>query len=176
MRKVSWDDATLCLAMLGSVTFYVVCTYWVKQGGIGRHQWDISEAQLSRKELLVSSWLIAGLTPLTFLFLKTSFFVQYLSLFEQLRWATVCSWIGLVLTALAYSVQTILVFALPTPKKGDQWAARIDNIMGLSIPQSTIGLAVDLYILYIPIMSVYGLNLSWKRRIGVMLVFLSGIM
>jgi len=81
-----------------------------------------------------------------------------------------------VVTVLAYTVQTILVFALSTPRKGEYWVTRIDHTLDLSVPQSIIGLIIDLYVLFIPVVGVCGLNLSYKRRIGVILIFLSGAM
>lgn len=181
MKKVSWDDGTLLLAMLGSAAYYASCTYGAQHGGFGKHMWDISVVQATKMDLLVPSWLIAVLTPLTFLFLKTSFFILYLTLFEQLRWARICSWIGLVFTALTYSVLTICVFTFATPRRGESWFAHQTSpgekkTLELSVPQSIIGLLIDLWILIIPIIGVSGLTLTWQRKVGVMLIFISGIM
>ncbi|KAF2121687.1 hypothetical protein BDV96DRAFT_627957 [Lophiotrema nucula] len=181
MKKLSWDDATILIAMLGSLAYYIACTWGVERGGIGKHQWDISVVQATKMDLLVPSWLIAVLTPLTFLFLKTTFFILYLSLFDQLRWARLCSWFGLVVTALTYSVLAICVFVFATPRRGETWFAHQTTpaekrTLQLSVPQSIIGLIIDLYILLIPVIGVSGLKLSLKRKIGVILIFLSGTM
>lgn len=182
MKKATWDDATIFVAMLGSVAYYTACTWGVQKAGVGRHPWDISVAVTVSRDMLVPSWLSAVLSPPTFLFLKTSFFILYLSLFDQLRWARWCSWIGLVATALTYMVLTVLGFAWATPpgsKLGEFWQTFNSGgptVLAISVPQAIIGLITDLYILSIPIIGVWRLNLSAKRKVGVLLIFFSGIM
>jgi hypothetical protein len=44
-----------------------------------------------------------------------------------------------------------------------------------NIPAASIGLFLDLYILIVPIIGVWGLNMPLNRKIGVILTFLSGL-
>lgn len=46
----------------------------------------------------------------------------------------------------------------------------------LSVPQSAIGLALDLYIVIIPIIAVIKLQLPRRRKIGIVLIFMTGVM
>ncbi|KAF4636515.1 hypothetical protein G7Y89_g1582 [Cudoniella acicularis] len=161
-KKVTWDDGA-------------------QRGRLGVHLWNISFFQASSLDLLIPIWLTAVLTPITFLFLKTSFFILYLQIFSQLRWLKIYSWIGLVLTAVTYTVLTICVWVFSTPGKGESWLAQqtSDNekkALAMSVPQSAIGFVLDLYILVIPVVAVSGLHMSTKRKIGIILVFASGLM
>lgn len=123
--------------------------------------------------------MISVVTPLTFLFLKCTFFILYLELFSTVTWLFIASWVGLVATFFVYAMFTILVFVWATPKRGQTWLSHqtspeMHKELSLSVPQSVVGLVIDLYILIIPIIGVYGLRLSTKRKIGVMLIFFSG--
>lgn len=107
--------------------------------------------------------------------------ILYLQLFTTVRWLRLCSYFGLVFTCLSYTIFTVLVFVWATPKKGESWlahqtSAAMQKELKLSVPQSIIGLVIDLYILVIPIIGVYDLTMTTKRKIGVMLIFLSGLM
>ncbi|KAH8667571.1 hypothetical protein BGZ60DRAFT_409543 [Tricladium varicosporioides] len=181
MRKLTWDDATLLLGLLGSIAYYVACTWSVQRGKVGRHLWNINILQASSLDLQIPAWLISVLTPLTFLFLKPTFFILYLQIFNTIRWLRVCTWFGLVFTTVTYGVLTTCVFVFATPRKGESWLAHQTTknekrTLAMSVPQSIIGLVIDLYILMIPIIGIYGLRMSTKRKIGLMLIFLSGLM
>lgn len=127
------------------------------------------------------SWLTIVLSPFTFLFLKSTFFILYLELFKQFNWLRVIIWMGLLLNSATYILFTILVFYFSTPSKGETWfdhltSRKLQTTVDMSVPQSAIGLGIDLYILIIPIIAVSKLTMSLKRKIGVILIFLSGAM
>ncbi|KAF2475219.1 uncharacterized protein BDR25DRAFT_340071 [Lindgomyces ingoldianus] len=181
MKRLTWDDATIVLAWFSCVAYYIGCTWGVERGRIGVHQWNISILQAASMDLLIPAYLISVLTPLTFLFLKSTFFILYLQLFELQNRLRIATWIGLGVTSLTYTILTILVFVYSTPKRGESWLAHqttpnMHRQLQMSVPQSSIGLVIDLYILLIPIIGVYGLRMSTKRKVGVMLIFLSGLM
>jgi len=119
--------------------------------------------------------------PPIFLFLKNTFFILYLSLFKQLRWVRFCAWFGIIATTLIYTTLTICFFIWATPPKHVTWFAHqtspgVKKAFQASTPYASIGLVIDLYILIIPIIGVSGLQLSPKRKLGVLLIFLSGAM
>lgn len=125
--------------------------------------------------------MLSVVTPLTFLFLKATFFILYLQLFDTVKWLRFCSWVGLIFSSITYTIFTVLVFVWATPKPGESWLAHqtsadMHKELKLSVPQSIVGLVIDLYILIIPIIGVYDLTMTTKRKIGVMLIFLSGLM
>ncbi|KAA8566346.1 hypothetical protein EYC84_008929 [Monilinia fructicola] len=166
---------------VGCVAYYVACVWGAQRGRIGIHEWDISILQASSLDLLIPAFLITVLTPLTFLFLKTSFFILYLQVFSQLQWLRICAWFGLATTALTYTVLTIIVFVFSTPRHGESWLTHQTSeaekhITQLSVPQSAIGLILDLYILVLPMAGVSSLRMSPRRKFGVMSMFFSGVM
>ncbi|KAF2868476.1 hypothetical protein BDV95DRAFT_129638 [Massariosphaeria phaeospora] len=105
------------------------------------------------------------------LFLKTSFFVLYLDIFAQLRWAVICSWIGIFATVITHSVFFIYTLVGASPNHGG-WATSMTK--QVSTPYSIVGLILDLTILIIPILVISRLNMGWQRRVARMTVFCSG--
>ncbi|CAG8956288.1 hypothetical protein HYFRA_00003668 [Hymenoscyphus fraxineus] len=180
-KKVTWDDGTIVLAVLSAVGYYVACTWGVQKGRVGTHLWNISILQASNPNLLIPSYLASVLTPPTFLFLKTSFFIFYLQIFDRIRWLRMAIWFGLVVNVLLNTFFTISSFIYATPKKGESLLSHQTSngevkLMRMSVPQSSIGLVLDLYILVVPILGVAGLKMSARRKTGLVLIFLSGFM
>jgi hypothetical protein len=121
------------------------------------------------------------LTPLIYFFLKPTFFILYLQLFSAVRWLKIWIWVGLVLTFLAYAILTICVWTFATPHKHESFLQQLvspdeTKTLNMSVPQSIIGLILDLYILAVPVVGVSTLHLSVKKKLSIMVVFFSGIM
>jgi hypothetical protein len=88
-------------------------------------------------------------------------------------------WVGLLFNSVTYLLFTTLVFIFTTPSKGESWFGhlRSDNLkktLAMSVPQSAVGLGIDLCILIIPMIAVSELTMSLKKKIGVILIFVSG--
>lgn len=115
------------------------------------------------------------------LFLKISFFIMYLQIFGPLRWLRLCAYAGVIFTIISYGVMTVLSFIFASPRRGQvlfqkQTSAKARDAKLLSIPQSVIGLVVDLAILLLPIIAVLQLQLPRRKQVGVILVFMTGIL
>lgn len=124
------------------------------------------------------------LQPLVALFIKVSFFIYYYQIFGPkpvLRW---CIWIGAIVTTVFYSAVTVTLFVVSSPGHGVTLRGRLDSVLGgitSPILCTTIALGYfnvfsDLYILILPISGVMGLNLQPKRKIGVVLIFMTGLL
>lgn len=75
---------------------------------------------------------------------------------------------------------TITLYILATPRPGESWtiaflSEREQNVTKLAIPISSIGLVVDVLLLILPSVAVYKLQLHIIRKIGVMLIFSTGL-
>ena len=127
------------------------------------------------------SYLVSVLTPPTMFFIKVSFFIMYLDVFHLMRWLRISAYIGSIVTALFYGVMTVCMFIFATPAPHQTWVEHTTTenqelTLDLSPIQSYGGLAIDLYILILPILGVTRLQMSPRRKAGVILVFLSAIM
>ncbi len=86
----------------------------------------------------------------------------------------------MVFTITSFLSFLIAQMALGTPHPGESWARLIadprstEDLRYLSIPITATSFAIDIYIFVLPIMGVAKLQLSARRRFGVVMVFLTG--
>ncbi|MCJ1475064.1 hypothetical protein MMC13_003724 [Lambiella insularis] len=178
IRKFSWDDITIVLAFMSSLAYYVASIWGVQKGKIGVHQWDLSIPDLLSLDLLIPEYLNSILTEVALLFTKVSFFLMYLDIFGPMQWMRVSASLGAFINSAFYLAILIANLIFSTPRPGQTWAAAAVNEQGslaLSIPQAVGGLVIDLYILLLPIIAVSHLQLPPRKKIGVILIFMSGL-
>ena len=126
-----------------------------------------------------AEYLDSILTEIALLFAKITFFFMYLEIFNPMRWMRISSWAGVAVTSAFYLAVLIANLIFSTPRSGQSWAEAAFNEQGtlaLSIPQAVIGLTIDLYILILPIIAVSKLHLPTQRKIGVIAIFMSGLL
>jgi hypothetical protein len=119
------------------------------------------------------------------LFAKLSLFCLYLKLFKI---RTITRWliyIGMVTCVVYYTASVIAEFIWYVPPPGRprtamEWFTHSrearDHPNQLSIVQGGFGTLSDIYLLIIPVQSVLALRMSLAKRIGVSLVFSTGIL
>lgn len=123
------------------------------------------------------------------MFTKCTLLAFYLKVFQPNRMARIMAWAGTVTIVLFYVVSIIylLVQCVPVdqelpgldPTKWEERARK--NRCGrrsidVSAAQGLVGAVTDLYVLAIPISSVLALRLQKKRKIGVLGIFLTGLL
>lgn len=180
-KKATLDDGTLTLGFLCSVIYYVVCTYGVVRGEAGIHLYDMNVLRASNLNFLLRAYITTLIVPVTFLFIKCSFFILYLQIFSAIRWLRICSYIGLAVTITTYlTCMTIFIVIWGPPKGGESWFPNrlfvsTSELLRLSGSQASLGLIIDVYILTLPIIGVKNLRINRKKKIGIILTFLSGL-
>lgn len=114
------------------------------------------------------------------LFAKLSLFLLLLRLFGKLRWMRILVYIGIVFNTL-YSVACFIAFwVMCAPPYGESWTLYLDSpkciqTIQLGYTQSSLNIVCDFYLLLIPIPAVMGLQLPLKKKIGIILVFMTGL-
>lgn len=104
---------------------------------------------------------------------------MYLYIFGPLRWLRLCAYVGAAITTAFYTGMTVASFVIASPRPGETWAEHlygkeIRKSIDLPIPTSSFGVVIDLVILVLPITAVMQLQLPTRRKIGVILVFMTG--
>ena len=115
------------------------------------------------------------------LFIKATFFLMYLEIFKPFRWVRISVYVGLTLLCCFYGATTIVQFYFATPKHGLSW---VDYFLSpeeykaniLSIPLSAVGLGWDVVLFVLPVAAVLQLQLPTSRKIGIALIFATGIL
>ena len=128
-----------------------------------------------------TSAIIEFFGPVTLLFTKLTFFLLYFQVFRPLRWLGISVYIGAPLICAFYGAAAITQVVLATPRPGQTWLEH--NLSGevykseiLSVPRAAVGLGIDIVLLVMPIAAVVGLQLPTKRKIGIIIIFMIGIL
>lgn len=116
------------------------------------------------------------------MFFKLTLMTLILRLFHPNVWARRLLWGGIAATTIVYTALTIFVLSSCVPTNGQTWQYKMYNgtcIMAQernSMTNGVFGLISDLYILVIPLWLLSSLSLPTKRKLGVMGVFLTGLL
>lgn len=113
--------------------------------------------------------------------IKLSIFLFYAEVFWVLGW---CRWtihIGASLSSAFYLAMTIVQFYFMTPRPGETMAEHFGGDMAarvttLSIPTTSVGLAVDILLLAVPLRAVTQLRLAKRKKVRLILTFLIGVL
>ena len=114
------------------------------------------------------------------IFTKLTFFLVYLQIFQPFKWLRICVYFGVTVTTLFYVATEIFWIVATTPRKGQTFASVAASptelrVLDLSVPTAAVGLGIDVYLLVLPVTAVMQLHLPTRHKIGVILIFLTGI-
>jgi hypothetical protein len=98
-----------------------------------------------------------------------------------MRWLRLSIYVGAALATVMYWSVWIATVVLLTPKPGETWieanhSAALPNGTKLAILIAWVGLAIDLFLLILPSIAVYQLQLSNTHKLGLILIFSTGLM
>lgn len=116
------------------------------------------------------------------MFVRLSLLALYLRIFKPIRWARVAIWSATAGTTVFYMGCIIVILVRIVPRPHQTWVAMAMEFnsrvveQNVNIAQGYYGMLSDLMILAIPVKLVYGLTMDHKRKIGVLAVFLTGLM
>ena len=113
--------------------------------------------------------------------IKLTIFLFYLEVFWPLKWCRWVIYIGASLSSAFYLSMTVVQFYFMTPRPGETIAKHFGGklaaqVTHLSIPTSSVGLAIDILLLIIPMRAVIQLHMVKRKKIRLILTFLVGIM
>ncbi|TGO17536.1 hypothetical protein BPAE_0423g00020 [Botrytis paeoniae] len=178
--KLRWNDLTWLLALLTSITCYVIIMISVTGlGTVGLHTWDYSLARLFTNYNGVGFIIPTWNTPLAFGLVKLTIWLTYIEIFTSMRWVRICCYIGAAITFLWYFPVVIATLVWTTPPRGENFVYSLisDGIFTtqkLTIPIAAVGLALDVFLFVIPLLAVSKLHMATKKKLGVGLIFATG--
>ena len=120
--------------------------------------------------------------PAAAMFVKLTILVLYFRLFQPSRSAHHTILFGSAVITLFYMTTIIVLLALCVPRNGETWLSRVTTgtcptaQVRIARAQGFFGLFSDVFILAIPLWQVSRLTLAPKRKAGVMVVFLTGLL
>lgn len=112
---------------------------------------------------------------------KITFFLFYLQVFQPLRWLRVSVYIGASLSTTVYLGLALTQFIMASPRRHQSWmeealSSRELRLVTLGVPIACVGLATDVFLLILPSVAVSQLQMTTMRRIGLMLIFGTGLL
>lgn len=117
----------------------------------------------------------------TLCFTKLSLLLLYLRIFSPNRGTRYAIYLGIVVNVLFYAACTVIYGALCIPRHGRTWletaqTARCRKTIHMDYPTGIFGVISDLYILILPMPTVFNLHLPIKKKIGIVAIFMTGAM
>ncbi|OTB13230.1 hypothetical protein K445DRAFT_368672 [Daldinia sp. EC12] len=185
-RSIGADDY-LCLAgTAATISYCGVCLAIYEKGLLGPHQWDAPISSVTPQSIQLAQCLL-NLFSVAAIFIKTSLLMLYLRIFRPSRTARAFIWLGIVLITTFYisNIISAAIFCNPSI-----WASTTnqieflgavnfsgcrDPLRHISATQGVFSPVSDAYVLIIPIFLVSGLQLPRMRRIGIVTIFLIGL-
>jgi hypothetical protein len=109
-------------------------------------------------------------------FVKTTFFLMYLELFSPLVWLRWACYIGITVNWGFYIGKFVSTVYLMAPNPGQSWQEATQNpryakIINMTIPIATGSLILDLYILILPMIVLWKLQVARAKKPGLVAIF-----
>lgn len=141
------------------------------------HVWSVAEGD--QFTLLTES-----LCGPCFWFIKLALFTFYLRLFKVLRWLRYCVYLGILVTGVCYLATTILFPIFCAPRDGQDQMAYLAAIAAekcikaryTATALGCINIISDVYIFMLPLPPVWALKLPFRKRLGIAMMFSTGLM
>jgi hypothetical protein len=174
---IGYDDWSVLLTLLSAVPSAVLTVFGTVKHGLGQDIWTLSPDEITKMLRYFYSMAILYFTQVALLKLTLVFF--YIRVFpsakvQRLLWGTivfVCLW-GLAFVIIAiFQCRPINYFW--TKWDGLHKGICLD-VNTITLSNAGISIALDFWILGIPLWQLWGLKMHWKRKVGVGMMFCVG--
>lgn len=171
------DDWTVLVAAITAIPSIVIANHGTIPNGLGKDIWTVEPEKITL--LLQYFYMMAWLYFLQTALVKLSFITFFIRIFpskgvQRLLWGTfilVCVWgIAFILTAV-FQCQPVSYFW--TKWDGLHEGTCLDA-NAISWANAGMGIAIDIWIVAIPLWQLRSLQLHWKKKVGVAMMFCVG--
>ncbi|KAF1842706.1 uncharacterized protein K460DRAFT_314232 [Cucurbitaria berberidis CBS 394.84] len=172
--ELGWDDYTVLATLITGVPSVIIIDRGLVPNGLGRDVWTVPFDSITNfvrwlYALEVLYFLQIALLKLTLLFFFLRIFPKRLT--RRLLWGTV---ILNVLCGAAFVLAAIFQ-CQPISFYWTSWdrerPGKCININGLAWSNAIISIVLDIWILVLPLYEIFHLQLSWRKKISVALMF-----
>lgn len=110
-----------------------------------------------------------------------SLFLLYLQIFWPKLWLRLSIYFGFAFTCIFYGAILIATFIWTIPTGNETWLGlvtgpELPRLYKLAIPNSAVGLGIDCFLLLLPTIAMAPLQMPLRRKIGALLVFMTGLL
>lgn len=115
------------------------------------------------------------------LFAKLALFILYHRLFAVSGKTRIAIYLGAGVNTIFYVTSAVVLLVYCTPRRGESYlstkfASRCKSPTQLGLAQGAFGLISDLYIYILPLPVLWRLQMAFRKKLGVMAIFLTGSM
>ncbi|KAK0516326.1 hypothetical protein JMJ35_000929 [Cladonia borealis] len=171
IRGFGWDDAFSIIAVVGT-TASGSGIIWLTSRVLGPHAWDVRAVEYTAKVNKMSLWDGAIVYNVAMCFAKLAIFILYFRLYSIHRRTRIAIYIGIMVNCISYTSQ-ILVYLILC---GAGFAARCRHTLKMNYAVGLFAVTSDIYLFMIPLPVLWGLQMSLRRKLELMAVFLTGFM
>ncbi|KAI9167950.1 Cholesterol 7-alpha-monooxygenase [Paramyrothecium foliicola] len=175
-RKLWWSDYLVALGLVLSLGHTGLM---LAQTRYARHQWDVRACWYDGKytKLLFAQQIILNFS---LFFSKASIFLLFQQIFEVQKFMRMSVIGGIIFTGLLYFTSIPTSALLSAPRIGETWASvltsgRPEKALLWGVVQAALAILLDLFIFALPIPSILRLNLSTKRKVQLLCVFITAL-
>ena len=176
IRSPGWEDWTAVIGWMGLMIWGALCIASDRYGS-GRHLWDVKGVDFTMDlKITYVREILYG--PIIFA-VKLAILLLFLRVFQPIRRTYIALHLLLWGNLLIYTAGTFLEIFQCSPirkKWYPAWPGQCVDQRALQLASSAVNIASDISILVLPIMSVWDLNTTRKRKAGLFLVFGFGIL
>ncbi len=117
----------------------------------------------------------------TVFFAKASLFLLYLRLFHPNQSTKIMIYFGMIFTLVFYAATTATFGVLCIPRSGETWmesdfSSRCKKSIVMTYVQGIFNVVSDFYLLLLPIPVVWNLQMPLRKKIGVLTIFMAGLL
>ncbi|KAM3497358.1 hypothetical protein MY10362_009289 [Beauveria mimosiformis] len=177
-HALGWDDYTIIGAMLVGIPATAINVAGLTASGMGRDAWTLSVADINRFGAFFYTMEVLYLAEIAFIKLSLSAFYLYIfpgTWTRRLLWATVVfnvvSGIAFVVAGILQCVPISFFWLSYTDPAA---AGHCIDINAFGWSHAAVSIAVDVWLIAIPLSQLGKLHLHWKKKIAVALMFLLG--
>ncbi|CAD6591540.1 MAG: hypothetical protein ASARMPREDX12_005214 [Alectoria sarmentosa] len=165
---------------IGAVGYFIIANFSVTVGHSGTHLWDLTLSDLSSKGFLLTGLFSDWVPNIIWPFAKLSFLLLYIQLFRPMKWLRYSAYAGVVVNVLFYTSMLALYLAFTIPHPGQTLqqsvqSSRQAHELAVALPRACVNFVLDVYILILPIAGISRLQLPIKKKLGVIAIFLTGL-
>ncbi|KAK1574201.1 CFEM domain-containing protein [Colletotrichum navitas] len=172
-----WDDTTFVFAFIVLASF-LPGNYFITEAGSGRDVWTLTPDQITEVLLIVYIFNLLYATCLSLI--KGSIILLYLRIFPDTKIRKVL-WGTLAFNGALWIVYVVpaIFICKPISFFWNGWSGEMEGqcirMHAASVSHSALQLTFDVVLLVILATQIWGLNMSPKKKIAVLLVFSTGI-
>lgn len=174
---IGMDDWSVLACLVAATPSAVITVFGTVENGLGRDMWTLTPIQITK--MLKYFYIMASLYFTQVALLKLTLIFFYIRVFpskgvQRLLWGTV---FFVIFWGFSYVVVAVLQ-CRPIHYFWTKWdglhKGTCLNIDAITASNAGLSIALDLWILGIPLWQLYGLKLHWKKKVGVALMFCVG--